>query len=109
MLVPAPPEVDGRQTSGLTVKHDQISIWKTIRSETKLYLQNHAPIISVAPLRENQQKKELTAPALAKGIPKVVALNAGTRCSTRTSKPIRKAQGNALALHLSPEQPKIRR
>ena len=41
MLVPAPPEVDARQTSGFTVKHDQTSIWKTIRSETKLYL--HKP------------------------------------------------------------------
>ena len=39
MLVPAPPEVDARQTSGFTVKHDQTSIWKTIRSETKIYLQ----------------------------------------------------------------------
>jgi len=41
MLVPAPPEVDARQTSGFTVKLDQTAMWKTIRSETKLYL--HKP------------------------------------------------------------------
>jgi len=70
---------------------------------------NHASIICVALLGENQEKKEFSAPALARGIPKEVALNAGTRCSTRTSKPIRKAQGNALVFHLYPEQPKIRR
>jgi len=72
MLVPAPPEVDARQTLGFTVKRDQTSIWKTIRSETKLYLRNHAPVVCVALLREKQLRKELAAPALARGIPVVV-------------------------------------
>jgi len=79
MLVPAPPEVDARQTSGFTAKHDQTSIWKTVRSKTKLYLRNHAPIVCVAFLGEKQLKKEFAAPALARGIPEVVALNAKTR------------------------------
>jgi len=63
MLLPAPPEVDARQTSGFTVKHDQTSIWKTIRSETNFICTNHAPIVCVALLGEKQLKKELAAPA----------------------------------------------
>jgi len=63
MLVPAPPEVDARQMSGFIAKHDQTSIWKTIRSKTTLYLRNRAPIVCIALFGENQLKKELGAPA----------------------------------------------
>jgi len=79
MLVPAPPEVDARQTSGFIVKHDQTSIWKTISAETNFTCTNHVPIVCVALLGETQLKTEFADPALARGIPKVVALNAGTR------------------------------
>jgi len=100
MLVPSPPAVNARQTSGFTVKHDQTSIWITIRSETKLYLRNHAPIVCVALLGE-KQLKELAAPALARGIPEVVALNAGTRVRNTKIKTQNENSGHALAFHLS--------
>jgi len=107
MLVPAAPEVDARQTSGFAVKHDQTSIWKIVRSETKLYLRNHALIVCVALLGENQLKKELAAPVLARGIPKVVALNAGTRVLYTDIKAHKESSGQHP--RLSPEQPMIRR
>jgi len=59
MLVPAPPEVDARQTSGFTVKHDQTSIWKTISAETNFTCTNHAPIICVTLLGENNWRRSL--------------------------------------------------
>jgi len=53
MLVPAPPEVDARQTSGFIAKHDQSLIWKIIGAETNFICTNHAPITCIALLGEH--------------------------------------------------------
>jgi len=63
MLVPAPPEVDARQTLGFIAKHDQTSIWKTISAKTTLYLQKPCPDRLRSSSRRKQLKKELVAPA----------------------------------------------
>jgi len=79
MLVPAPPKVDARQMSGFTVKHDRTSLWKTISAKTNFTCTNHAPIVCVALLVENNCRRGVGLLPWPDGSQMVVALNAGTR------------------------------